>query len=30
MYEICNWAWKYVEMQRRSGEICNRVSEDVL
>ena len=27
---ICNWAWKYVEVQRRSGKICNSVSKDVL
>ena len=26
MYGICNWAWKYVEVQRRSGKICNSVS----
>ena len=30
MYGICNWAWKYVEVQRRSGKICNSVSKDVL
>ncbi|MEI3114037.1 MAG: hypothetical protein V8T13_09015 [[Ruminococcus] lactaris] len=26
---ICNWAWKYVEVQRRSGKICNSI-KDVL
>ena len=30
MYGICNWAWKYVEVQRRSGKICNSVNVDVL